>query len=202
MNVLVFNFTNKGGNMLKRKVLNKVYIFVTIMLLMFSLDGCANKPVTPTIPQTGTSLNPQDHPAETPAQPRDKVSQDNVETKTNDLLNKKYPGDWKLSRNSLSKGAYTENSNFKIVDDVAALFPNTMGVSIFIGNQRISSSVIQQNTGQRVLGGYATPAAVGDVLKSGTTTSTLSSGYQNVYVPLKDSSGKTIAVMTVSIPQQ
>ncbi|AFM42767.1 hypothetical protein Desaci_3890 [Desulfosporosinus acidiphilus SJ4] len=187
---------------MKEKVLKKFYIFVTIMLLMFSLAGCANKPVIPTTPQTGTSLNPQDHPAETPAQPRDKVSQANVETKTNDILNKKYPGDWKLSGNTLSKGAYTENGKFKMVDDVAALFPNTMGVSIFVGNQRISSSVIQQNTGQRVLGGYATPAAVGDVLKSGTTTSTLSSGYQNVYIPLKDSNAKTVAVMTISIPKQ
>jgi len=169
---------------------------------MLSLAGCANKPVTPTTPQPGTSINPPDHPAETPAPQGDKVSQADVETKTNDLLNKKYPGDWKLSGNILGRGLYTENSNFKIVDDVAALFPNTMGVSIFVDNQRISSSVIQQNTGQRVLGGYATPAAVGDVLKSGTTASTLSSGYQNVYIPLKDNSGKTVAVMTISIPQK
>ena len=169
---------------------------------MISLTGCANKPATPTTPQPGTSLKQQDHPTETPAPPGDKVTQTNVEAKLNDLLNKKFPGDWKLSGNTLSKGTYTENGNFKIVDDVAASFPNTMGVSIFVGNQRISSSVIQQNTGQRVLGGYATPAAVGDVLKNGTTTSTLSSGYQNVYVPLKDNSGKTVAVMTVSIPQQ
>jgi hypothetical protein len=112
------------------------------------------------------------------------------------LLKKNYPGDWKVSGTTLSKGSYTENGNYKMVDDVEKLFPGTMGVSIFVGEERISSSV-KQGT-ERVLKGYATPTTVGEVMKSGTTTSTLSSGYLKVYVPFKDSSGKTVAVMTVS----
>jgi hypothetical protein len=115
------------------------------------------------------------------------------------LLKKNYPGDWKVSGTTLSKGSYTENGNYKMVDDVEKLFPGTMGVSIFVGEERISSSV-KQGT-ERVLKGYATPTTVGEVMKSGTTTSTLSSGYLKVYVPFKDSSGKTVAVMTVSVPQ-
>lgn len=176
----------------------KIYIVVTILALMVSLAGCAKKPATPVVPQAGTAVKP----TETPAVTGGKVSQADVETKINDLLNKKYPGDWKVSGTTLSKGTYTENGNYKIVDDVAALFPDTMGVSIFIGEERISSSVIQQDTKERVLKGYATPPTVGEVMKSGKTTSTLSSGYLKVYVPFKDSSGKTVAVMTVSIPQQ
>ncbi|ODA42034.1 cache domain-containing protein [Desulfosporosinus sp. BG] len=179
----------------------KVFIVVTIMALILALAGCAKKPATPVTPQTGTAVTPQDHPTETPAV-SGKVSQADVEAKINDLLNKKYPGDWKVSGTTLSKGAYTENGKYKMVDDVAALFPDTMGVSIFVGEERISSSVIQQDTGQRVLKGYATPPTVGEVMKSGKTTSTLSSGYLKVYVPFKDSSGKTVAVMTVSVPQQ
>lgn len=176
---------------------NKAFIVVAIMALMLSLAGCAKKPATPVAPQVGTAVKP----TETPAVPGGKVSQADVETKINDLLNTKYPGDWKVSGNTLSKGAYTENGNYKMVDDVAALFPDTMGVSIFVGEERISSSVIQQDTKERVLKGYATPPTVGEVMKSGKTTSTLSSGYLKVYVPFKDSSGKTVAVMTVSVPQ-
>lgn len=181
---------------------NKVSIGVIVMVLIISFTGCTSKPTAPTTPQTGTSLNSQDHPAEAPAHSGDKAVQTNVESKVNDLLNRKYPGEWKVTGTTLNKGTYTENGNYKIVDDLAALFPNTMGVSIFIGEQRISSSVIQQDTGQRVLQGYATPPNVEDVMKSGTTTSTLSSGYQKVYIPLKDSGGKTVAVITVSVPQQ
>lgn len=179
----------------------KVFSVVTIMAMMVSLAGCAKKPATPVVPQAGTSVSPEGHPAETPAQPGSKVSQADVETKINDLLKKNYPGDWKVSGTTLSKGSYTENGNYKIVDEVAALFPGTMGVSVFVGEERISTNIKRQDTGERVLKDYPTPVTVGEVMKSGTTTSTLSSGYLKVYVPFKDSSAKTVAVMTVSVPQ-
>ncbi len=182
-------------------VKKKWLITVTIMGLMVSLAGCAKTSQVPktTQPSTATSQLPEGHPTETLAQPGNKESQAAVETKINDLLNKSYPGDWKVAGTTLSKGSYTENGNYKIVDDIEKLFPGTMGVSIFVGEERISSSV-KQGT-ERVLKGYPTPATVGEVMKSGSTTSTLSSGYLKVYVPFK-ASGKTVAVMTVSVPQQ
>ena len=183
-------------------MVKKLLLVVTILILMVSFVGCAKKPVTPApAPQpNNATLTPEGHPAETPVQPGGKVSRADVETKINDLLSKNYPGDWKVSGTTLSKGSYTENGNHKIVDDVAALFPDTMGVSIFVGEERISSSVLQGTA--RVLKGYATPATVGEVMKSGTTTSTLSGGYLKVYIPFKDSGDKTVAVMTVSVPQE
>lgn len=181
-------------------VKKKILMVVTIMVLMVSLAGCAKKPVTPAPQPNNPVVTPEGHPAETPVQPGGKVNQAEVETKIKDLLNKNYPGDWKVSGTTLSKGTYTENGNYKMVDDVAALFPDTMGVSIFVGEERISSSVLQGT--ERVLKGYATPPTVGEVMKSGTTTSTLSGGYLKVYVPFKDSSGKTVAVMTVSVPEK
>ncbi|HWQ41368.1 MAG TPA: cache domain-containing protein [Desulfosporosinus sp.] len=179
----------------------KVIIVATIIVMMVALAGCAKKPATPVVPQAGTSVSPEGHPAETPAQPGGKVKQADVETKINDLLKKNYPGDWKASGSTLSKGSYTENGNYKMADEVAALFPGTMGVSVFVGEERISSNITRQDTGERVLKDYPTPLTVGEVMKSGTTTSTLSSGYLKVYVPFKDSSAKTVAVMTVSVPQ-
>lgn len=180
-------------------MLKKLLMVVTIMVLMVSPVGCAKKPTTPTPPPSNAAVTPEGHPAETPVQPGGKVSQADVETKINDLLSKNYPGDWKVSGTTLSKGSYTENGNYKIVDDVAAIFPDTMGVSIFVGEERISSSVMQGT--ERVLKGYATPPTVGEVMKSGTTTSTSSSGYLKVYIPFKDAGGKTVAVLTVSVPQ-
>lgn len=180
--------------------MKKILILVSIMGLMLSLTGCAKKPETPksSETQTGTNQLPEGHPTEGQAQPEDKVGQAAAETKINDLLNKDFPGDWKVSGTTLSKGTYTENSTYKIVDQVEALFPGTMGVSIFVGEERISSSVKQGTA--RVLKGYATPITVSEVMKSGTATSTLISGYLKVYVPFKDGAGKTVAVMTVSIP--
>ncbi|MDP4126884.1 MAG: cache domain-containing protein [Bacillota bacterium] len=180
----------------------KWLISLTIMALMVSLAGCAKKPEVPktTTPPAGTSQLPEGHPTDTSAQPGNKATQAVVETKINDVLNKNYPGEWKVAGTTLSKGSYTENGNYKIVDDVEKQFPDTMGVSIFVGEERISSSVKQQDTGARVLKGYATPPAVGEVMKSGQSTSTVSSGYLKVYVPLK-SGGKTVAVLTVSTPQ-
>lgn len=176
-------------------------ITATFIVLLISLVGCAKKPATPVTTQGGAVVAPQGHPSETPNKPGEKVNQDDVERKINGILNKKYPGSWKVSGTLLSKGTYTENSHYNMVDDVAALFPDTMGVSIFVGEERISSSVIRQDTGERVLKGYAAPSTIGEVMKSGVTTSNLSSGYLKVYVPFKNSSGKTVAVMTVSVPQ-
>jgi len=178
---------------------NKVLIVGTIMVLMVSLSGCAKKPVTPVVPPANPAVTPAGHPAEVPAATTDKASQAAAEKKIVDLLNKNYPGDWKVAGTTLTKGTYTENGNYKMVDDVVTLYPDTMGVSIFVGAERISSSV-KQGT-ERVLTGYPTPATVGEVLKSGTSTSTLSSGYLKVYIPFKDSTGKPVAVLTVSIPQ-
>jgi len=178
---------------------NKVLIVGTIMVLMVSLSGCAKKPAAPVPPAANTAVLPEGHPTETPVVPGGKVSQADVETKINDLISKKYPGDWKVAGTTLTKGSYTENANYKIVDDIATLFPDTMGVSIFVGEERISSSV-KQGT-ERVLTGYATPPTVGEVMKSGKSTSTLSSGYLKVYLPFKDRAGKTVSVMTVSVPQ-
>ena len=180
--------------MLKKNVL----IVGTIMVLMVSLSGCAKKPVAPVTPPASTAA-PEGHPAETPAKTTDKVTQAAVETKIVDAINKNHPGDWKIAGTTLTKGTYTENGVYKIVDEVAALYPDTMGVSIFVGEERISSSV-KQGT-ERVLTGYPTPTTVGEVMKSGTATSTLSSGYLKVYIPFKDSTGKPVAVLTVSIPQ-
>ncbi|MDQ7096639.1 cache domain-containing protein [Desulfosporosinus sp. PR] len=172
---------------------------IILVLLLISITGCSKEPqVQPTtLSSTGTSQLTDGHPAETSTQPGNKETIVAAETKINNFLTKTYPGDWNVAGTTLSKGTYTENGNYKIVDGLENQFTGTMGVSIFVGNQRISTSVKQGAS--RVLN-YPTPAAVGKVMASGASASTLSSGYLNVYIPLK-SDGKTIAVLTVSTPE-
>jgi uncharacterized lipoprotein NlpE involved in copper resistance len=186
----------------KEELMIKKWLITLIsIVLLFCLAGCANNQKVPTSTQSqSTSAQlPEGHPIETPDQSGDLASQKVVESKIIDWLNKNYSGEWKVAGTTLSKGNYTENGNYKIADGIETLFPGTMGVSIFVGNERISSSV-KQGT-ERVLKGYPTPPTVGDVLKSGKTTSTLSSGFLKVYIPFQ-ASGRTVAVLTVSVPHQ
>lgn len=197
----------RQNHLWEEKMLRKKVIMVTTILAMsISLVGCSNAPSTasksqsPVPPQTSSSSTalPPDHPTES-AQPGDAASQAEIEKKINDYISKNYPGDWKVDGTTLSKGSYTENGNYKIVDGLNEVFPDTMGVSIFVGEERISSSVKQRDRArtQRI----STPSTVGDVLKSGKTSSTQSSGYIKVYLPLK-AGDKTVAVLTVSVPQK
>lgn len=178
-------------------------MFAAILTLSMTLVGCADttkKDQTPVPPQNSFNTGDlsQVHPSETPAQAGSQTSQADAEKKINDYLAENFPGDWKVEGPILTKGNYTENGNYKIVDGLEQVFPGTMGVSIFVGEQRISTSV-RQGT-ERVLEGYPTPSTVGDVMKSGQVTSTQSSGFLKVYVPFK-TGDKTVAVLTVSIPQ-
>jgi uncharacterized lipoprotein NlpE involved in copper resistance len=186
----------------KEELMIKKWLITLIsIVLLFCLAGCANNQKVPTSTQSqSTSAQlPEGHPIETPDQSGDLASQKVVESKIIDWLNKNYSGEWKVAGTTLSKGNYTENGNYKIADGIETLFPGTMGVSIFVGNERTSSSV-KQGT-ERVLKGYPTPPTVSDVMKSGKTTSTLSSGFLKVYIPFQ-ASGKSVAVLTVSVPHQ
>lgn len=185
----------------------KVLTVTVVLAVSVSLAGCSNSssssknqsPIPPQASSSSSNALPPNHPTESSAQPGDAASQTEVEKKINDYISQNFPGDWKVAGTTLSKGSYTENGNYKIVDGLNEIFPETMGVSIFVGEERISSSV-KQGT-ERVLKGYPTPSTVGDVMKSGKTTSTQSSGFIKVYVPLK-AGDKTVAVLTVSVPQK
>ncbi len=181
----------------------KLVVGFAVIALTFSMVGCGTKQVEPKQPVQNNvgATTPEGHPVETPAKPNanQKTSQADVESGVTDLLAKKYPGEWKVDGTTLSKGTYTENNKYTIVDDISTLFPDNMGVSIFIQEERISSS-IKQTGGERVLQGYPTPPTVGEVMKSGKSTTTQSSGYLKVYIPLK-AADKTLAVMTISVPE-
>lgn len=169
------------------------------LTLILGATGCAKKEAAQPPAQNSTgqvSPTPQ-----TQAKP---VDANKVADNIYKLIDKKYPGDWKANGTTLSKGNYTENGKYEIAAAVGAAYPGSM-VSIFIGQDRISSTVINQQTGKPVLTGYPTPPQVLDTMKSGKVTSGTSSGmgsgmgsYQKIYVPFK-SGDKTVAVLTISV---
>lgn len=182
--------------------MNKKIILVSLVSLtiLLGVSGCAGKDSPPTPPAQQGAANSQTPPA---AQPSTPVDVNQVADKVNKLLDEKFPGEWQVTGTTLSKGKYTENNNFGLVDAVEAAYPGSM-VSIFIGEERISSTVKNSQDGKRVLSGYPTPAAVGETFKSGKATlgqaSTGSSigSYQKVYLPFK-AGAKTVAVMSISL---
>lgn len=184
----------------------KFAIAIIVGLLVVGGVGCAKKSDPPkTGQQSGQGQLPPGHPTApnsgTPAKP---VNLQEITDNVTKAIDAKFAGDWSVSGTTLKKGDYTENNNYKIADEVANLYPGSM-VSIFVGQNRISGTVKDQ-TGNRVLAGYATPETVAEVMKSGKATVTSggtmgSSSYQKVYMPFKSKDGKTVAVMSVSLVQ-
>lgn len=183
----------------------RITIALIIGLLVAVGFGCAKKTETPKTGQSAQNQLPAGHPSPTnnekPAKP---VNVEEVTGNVTKTLDAKFAGDWSVSGKTLKKGDYTENDSYKIADEVAKLYPGSM-VSVFVGQDRISSTVTDQ-TGKRVLAGYATPETVDQVMKSGkavvTTGGTMgSSNYQKVFMPFKSKDGKTVAVMSISLVQ-
>ena len=190
--------------------MKKLLFIIIAGLLVITAIGCSG--TTDQTPKNETSQTqlPPGHPSfddtsqdsnqQTEVKP---VDADEVMQKVTEALDKKYPGEWKVSGSSLQKGDYTENDNYGIVDEVAKLYPGSM-VSLFVGQDRISGT-IKGEDGKRVLEGYPTPEAVTDTVNSGKASvvsagSIGSTNYQKVYLPIK-SGDTTLAVLTVSIAQ-
>lgn len=184
----------------------KTTIAVIIGLLAVVGFGCSKQTDTPQTGQPAAQGQlPAGHPStgnsEEPAKP---VNLEEVSENVTKTLDAKFAGDWSVSGTTLKKGSYTENDSYKIADEVGALYNGSM-VSIFVGQNRISSTVTDQS-GKRVLEGYPTPDTVAEVMKSGKATVTSadsmgSTSYKKVFLPFKSKDGKTVAVISISMVQ-
>ncbi len=174
------------------------------LALIASATGCANK--APTTPPTTQKQQQGQMPPTQQAPASKPLDAEKVAADINKLLDEKYPGEWKVSGTTLSKGNYTENKNYGIADAVEKAYPGSM-VSVFVGQDRVSSTVKNSQTNERVLTGYPTPPKVAETIQSGKPSAGSSSGmgggasigsYQKVYVPFK-SGDKVVAVMSISM---
>ena len=179
----------------------RITIALIIGLLVVVGFGCAKKSDTPQTGQTSSQTQvPPGHPstAAPSGQSAKPVDVKQVTDKITKDIDAKFAGDWSVSGTTLKKGTYTENNSYKITDEVTTLYQGSM-VSIFAGPERVSSSV-RVNGKVSTAAEYPIPDTVAKVMQSGETTQTPGdSGYQKVFLPLKDKDGKTVAVMSVSL---
>ena len=183
-------------------MLKKFVVVVLAGSLLVAGFGCSKKEEANNTPNAGQQPTGQQSGELNTAKPATPIKGEEVAEKVQKALDAKFPGDWKASGTTLSKGSYTENDNYKIADEVGVLYPGAM-VSIFIGEERVSSTI--KENGKPVLKGYPTPPEVSETMKSGKIlvkdAGTMgASSFQKVFMPLK-SGDKTVAVMTISVPQ-
>ena len=174
------------------------------IILLAGVTGCSSdqspqgSPPPTSTPSSQASA--QNQPTTQPAKP---INTQEVADKVTKTINEKFPGSWKVEGTTLSKGDYTENEKYDIAKAVGKEFSDSM-VSIFVGQDRISSTVIGKD-GKPVSSGYAVPTEIAETLKSGKVTTGKPSDlggvvYQKVFIPLKEGD-KTVAVISVSVSQ-
>jgi methyl-accepting chemotaxis protein len=115
------------------------------------------------------------------------------------LIDKSYPGDWKVEGGKLYKGTKLINEDTELVDMIkeATNSPST----IFLGDTRVSTNVMEN--GKRALGTKVSENVADTVIKKGEVyqgeVKVLNSDYYGEYQPIKDSSGKVIGIWFMGI---
>jgi methyl-accepting chemotaxis protein len=116
------------------------------------------------------------------------------------ILDKKYPGDWKIENGKLYKGNVVINDDFTIIDEIKE--KTNMYATVFMNDTRISTNIIDKE-GKRSIGTKANEIVVNDVLKSGKDYSDKlniqGTDVQAYYTPIKDKSGNIIGMWFVGI---
>ena len=119
-----------------------------------------------------------------------------------EILDKEYPGEWRLEGDKLYKGNTLMNDNYGIVDKVGQLTGDT--VTIFCGNIRVSTNVM--NEGKRAVGTPVAENVADIVLKQGQDyygeADVVGNKYQTAYTPIKNSNGETIGIWYVGAPKK
>jgi methyl-accepting chemotaxis protein len=122
---------------------------------------------------------------------------DNSKSSMN-LIEKMYPGDWKLDGENLYKGSKLINNSTEIVDSIN----DTIGIpaSIFAKDTRVSTNLT--DNGNRILGTKAVIEVSTAVLSKGNeyigSVKINGKSYETKYVPLKDSNKEIVGMFVVA----
>jgi len=121
---------------------------------------------------------------------------DNAKSGVN-LVDKMYPGDWKLDGDKLYKGDTLLNDSTEVVDSLKKAIEEP--VTIFAGDTRISTNII--DNGKRILGTKAQANVIEKVLTEGEdyvgSVKIIGENYEAIYVPIKDSTGNVVGMFFV-----
>jgi len=119
------------------------------------------------------------------------------------LLSEKYPGDWKVEGDKLYKGNKIINDDTDFVDTVKKDTGDL--ATIFLGDTRISTNVLNSD-GKRAVGTKVSTKVATNVLNNGEEyvgeATILNNLYQAKYIPIKDSTGKTIGIWFVGVDKE
>ena len=117
-----------------------------------------------------------------------------------EIINYRYPGDWKIEGGELFKGDTKFDGADKIVDELATVTGGK--VTIFKGDTRIVTNV-KDAAGSRQVGTKASQAIIDAVLNKGEnflgTANVVGEEHYAAYRPLKDSAGKNIGMLFVGV---
>ena len=119
-----------------------------------------------------------------------------------ELLDNKYPGEWKIDGDKLYKGTKLINNDTEFVDAVKEA--TNSPATVFLNDTRVSTNVI--DNGKRAVGTKVSAAVADSVLKQGKEyrgeAMVLNSTYQAQYTPIKDSSNKVIGILFLGVEKK
>lgn len=119
-----------------------------------------------------------------------------------ELLDNKYPGEWKVDGDNLYKGTKLINNDTEFVDAVKEA--TNSPATVFLNDTRVSTNVI--DNGKRAVGTKVSAAVADSVLKQGKEyrgeAMVLNSTYQAQYTPIKDSSNKVIGILFLGVEKK
>lgn len=117
-----------------------------------------------------------------------------------EIINLKYPGDWRAENGSLYKGQSLISLQNDVVDSLAELTGDT--VTIFLNDTRVATTV-RGSDGERAIGTKVSDAVAKKVLKNGDhylgEANVVGQIYQTAYEPIRDTHGNILGMLYVGI---
>lgn len=115
------------------------------------------------------------------------------------LIESKYPGDWKVEQGKLFKGNAVINDNFELVDSIKK--SANIESTIFLNDTRISTTILKD--GKRAIGTTAEEEVLKSVLTEGKeyigSANVLEVSYKTIYIPIKDKNSSIIGMFFVGV---
>jgi len=115
------------------------------------------------------------------------------------LVDAKYPGDWRSDGDKLYKGTQLINDDFHIVDAIKS--KANVECTVFLKDTRITTTV--EKDGKRAVGTPADSKVTDKVINGGQNylgdANVLNKPYKTIYIPIKNGEGKVLGMFFVGI---
>ncbi|MBQ9486383.1 MAG: methyl-accepting chemotaxis protein [Selenomonadaceae bacterium] len=120
-----------------------------------------------------------------------------------EIMEYRYPGDWRIADGQLYKGDVKISENNELVDYLGKVCEGH--VTFFQGDTRTATTV-QDKSGKRALGTKASDQIINEVLRGGNfytgVAEVLGEKFDCAYSPMKDAGGQIIGMIFVGLPSK